>query len=79
MPVCGHILIVAAWSTIVGETQTMPVSEMHIEKTLVSTIKADTTLSECQETIVVAHIGGQDQKSTVEAIGPADIRHRCEC
>lgn len=51
----------------------MPVVKVHVEQSLVSSIKADAPLGERFQCKVVLHIGTDDHESAIEAIGPADI------
>jgi hypothetical protein len=52
----------------------MPVTEMHIQETLIGSIKADPPLREGLQGIIVLHIGPESHQATVEAIRPAYVR-----
>ena len=73
MSVRWKVLIVPTGSTIVGKTQSFPVSEMHIEQSLICTIEADTPLCKGEKSVIVTHVRLEGKDATVETIGPADI------
>ena len=67
------VLIVSTGRTVVGEAKAFPRPEMHVQQSLICSIKADTTLSKRQKSVVIAHIWFQREDSAVEAVRPADI------
>lgn len=75
MAICRHILVIPARRAIVGEAQSLPISEVHIQQSLICPIEAYSPCGQCQESIVVTHIGVQDHNPAVETIGPANVWH----
>lgn len=74
MLVSWDILVVSAWRNIVGEADSVVgVLEVHVEQSLVGTIKRDATLCHGMKCPVVAHVWLQHHKTGVEEVWPADI------
>ena len=48
MSISWEILIVATGRAVVRKAQSMPVGEVHIQKPLICSIKADTPLRKCK-------------------------------
>ena len=61
MSICGQVLVVCRWGDVVGEAQAIEiVLEMHIQKTLVCSIKRYASLCHCEQCKVVTHVRVQD-------------------
>lgn len=72
--ICRKILVVGGWGNVVSEAQTVVVvTEMHVDQTLVGTIKRDASISHGHHGIVIAHVGRQGHDTGVEEVGPSDI------
>lgn len=74
----GHILIVPARRAIVRKTQPFPFTKVHIQETLVRPVKADPSIRQGKQSIVVSHVRLQGEHPAVEAIRPADIWSSCK-
>ena len=73
MLVGRDILIIRARRAVVRETESMPVSKVHVQQALVGAVKAGTAFRKSFERKVVLHIWPQYHNTAVKAIGPADI------
>ena len=73
MSISGHILVVSTWRTIVREAQSFPIPKMHIQQSLVCSIKAYTPLCQSKECVVVAHIRFQGEHTAVETVRPTYV------
>lgn len=74
-----YILVVSTRRAVVREAQPLPIPEMHIQKPLVSPIKAYTSLCQCQECVVIPHVGFQREDAAVETVWPSYIWNSCKC
>lgn len=74
MSVGRDIRIVSGRSDVVGETEAIvAVFEVHVEETLICSIKRDAPLSHSRHSIVVAHVWCQNHHTRVEQVRPSDI------
>lgn len=74
VPVRWDVLVVGRRSDVVGEADAVVlVAEMHVDETLVGTIKRDTPLSHCNHGIEITHIGRQNHDTRVEEIWPSNV------
>jgi hypothetical protein len=79
VPVCRHILVVGGGRNIVSEAQTMIIlTKVHVEQTLIRTIKGDAPLGHGHHGIEVAHVGCQEHDTCVEQVGPSNVRRSGE-
>jgi hypothetical protein len=51
---------------------------MRVEEPLIGTIKADASLSEGAQRMIVLHVRTQDHDSAIETVRPSNIRYRCK-
>lgn len=74
MTIGGDILVVARRRDIVGEADTVIiVLEMHIDKTLIGTVKRDVPLGHCYHGVVVTQVWSQNHNTGVKEIRPANV------
>ena len=78
MAIGWKVLIVPARSAVVCEAQSFPFPEVHVQESLIGTVKADASLCQREQGVVVAHIWVQHHHSTVEAVRPADVWDCCK-
>lgn len=75
MSIGWNILIMRRGSDVVSKAQTMKaVLKMHIQQSLIRTIKRNPPFSHSHHSIIITHIRRQDHNATVEQIRPSDIR-----
>lgn len=74
MSISRHILVIPTRCTIVGEAQSLPVTEMHIQQPLICTVEAYSSFCQGQKCVVVTHFGLQGEDAAVEAIRPSYVR-----
>jgi hypothetical protein len=74
VPIRWDVLVVGRRSDVVGEADAVVlVAEMHVDETLVGTIKRDTPLSHCNHGIEITHVGRQNHDTRVEEIWPSNV------
>lgn len=74
-----YILIMRARGDIIRETQAIEaILEVHIQQSLIRTIKRDSALRHSVERPVITHVGSKHHQSGVEDIRPPNIRRRGE-
>ena len=74
VPIRWDVLVVGGWSDVVSEADAVVlVAEMHVDETLVGTIKGDTPLSHCNHGIEITHVGRQNHDTRVEEIWPSNV------
>lgn len=68
------VLVVGGGRDIVGEAEAViGIPEMHVQETLIGTVKRNSPLGHGQHGVVITHVGRQDHDTSVEQIGPTDI------
>lgn len=71
------VLVMGGWCDVVGEAQAMVLlAKVHVDQTLIGTVKRDAPLSHSHHGIEVSHVGIQNHYTSVEQIWPADIWSR---
>lgn len=69
------VLVVGRGGDIVREADAVvAVAEVHVEQALVSAIEGDAPLGHGHESVVVAEVRGEDHDTSVEDVGPANVR-----
>jgi hypothetical protein len=80
MPICREVLIVSGWRHIVCEAQAVVgCSEVHVQESLISTIKRYPPFRHGEQRIIIAHVRVEDHQAGIEDVRPADIRSCREC
>ena len=74
MSVSRNILVVRTGGAVIGETEPMPVPEMHIQQALVRPVKANPSLGQRPQSKIILQVGSQHHHAAVETIRPADVR-----
>lgn len=70
-----EVLVVSRRGDVVGKRQAMVgVRKVHVQETLVGTVKGDAALGQGGQGAVLADIGGEHHDAGVEQIGPANVR-----
>lgn len=69
------ILVVPAWCAVVGEAQSLPLPEMHVQETLICAIEANASLRKCKKRVVVLQVRPEDHNARIETVGPSNVGH----
>ena len=79
VPIRRNILVVRTGRDVVRETQAIEaILEVHIQQSLVCTVKRDTSLRHGMQRPVIAHVGSEHHEPGVEDVWPANIGSRGE-
>lgn len=74
MLVGRDVLVVRAGGAVIGETEPMPVLEMHVQQSLIRAVEANAAFCQRLEGKIILQVGAQHHQPAVEAIRPANVR-----